>query len=50
MLFSRFISTILIDLFIDKEQEEASQVDNPATEVPEDRTLSDSVKSTKRYI
>ena len=39
---------MLIDLIIDKEHQEASQVDNLPTEVPEDRTSSDSSNSSKR--
>ena len=47
MLFSKLIYTILIDPIIDKEHQVVSQVDNLPSEVPEDRTSSDSVKSKK---
>ena len=49
MLFSKLIYTILIDPIIDKEHQEASQVENLPKEVPEDRASSENVKSTKRY-
>ena len=50
MLFSKLIYAILIDPIIDKDYQEASQVNNLPTEFLQDRTSSDSVKSTKRYI
>ena len=52
MLYSKliYIYTILIDPIIDKEHQEASQVDNLPTEVPEDRTSGDSSNSSKGYI
>ena len=52
VLFSKLMYTILIVIepILGKEHQNASQVDNLPKEVPEDRTSSDSVESTKRYI
>ena len=50
VLFIKLIYTTLIDPIIDKEHQDASQMDNLPTEVPEDRTSCDTSNSSKRYI